>query len=352
MKPNRPAIFLWLFSALTACENSLNDDTLPTSAGTYILNNGNWGENDSNIGIYDPSGKTFIPDAFFAVNRQKLGDLGQDIIRHGENLYIAVNGSQTIFVTEPDLKIRFQINATEDGGSRLSPRAFATHGDKLYVTYYEGYVGEISEDCSVRLCQTGPNPEGITAAGNHLYTANSGGMSYPEYNNTVSVISMSSFTETSTIEVNVNPIGIEASSDGAYVYVSSFGNYSDMPAMLQVIDTSSGKVENLDYTSTSAISKGRGDILYILCGGYDENWKPLPGTIYMHDMKANRQLGTFIKDGTVLKNAYSLSATSDGYVYVGCSDYKTNGDVYVFNADGMLHDKFDSQGLNPLVSYK
>ena len=68
-------------------------------------------------------------------------------------------------------------------------------------------------------------------------------------------------------------------------------------------------------------------------------------------MKTDKSLGKFVSDNTELPNAYSISATSDGYVYVGCSDYMTTGDVYVFTADGKLHDKFDSQGLNPLKAY-
>ena len=349
MKTNRLILAIGLTLALYSCDNSSKDDITPIRSGTYILNNGNWGSNDSSIGIYDPSGRSFTADAFKTANGQGLGDLGQDIIGLGEDIYIAVNGSQTIFVTDTGLKIRKQINADKEG-TRLSPRHFAPSGSKVYVTYYEGYVGEISGDYSVRLCTVGPNPEGIAIAGDNLYVANSGGMAYPAYNNTVSVVSTSTFTETS-IEVNVNPAKVEASSDGAYVYVSSFGNYAEIPAKLQVISTADGKVTDIDYSSVSAIAKGKDDILYILCGGYDENWNPLPGTVYRHDMKTNKALGAFVTDSTTMPNAYSISATTDGYVYIGCSDYKNTGDVYVFTPEGKFHDKFDSQSLNPLKAY-
>ena len=350
MKLNRLILALGLSLAFCSCDNSSKEDITPVRSGTYILNNGNWGSNDSNIGIYNPADKTFTADAFKTANGQNLGDLGQDITGLGEDIYTAVNGSQTIFVTDTDLKIKQQINADKEG-TRLSPRYLAASGSKVYVTYYEGYVGEIASDYSVKLCTVGPNPEGVAVAGSNLYVANSGGMAYPVYNNTVSVVSTSTFTETSVIEVNLNPAKVEASSDGAYVYVSSFGNYADVPAKLQVISTSDGKVTDLDYSSVSAIAKGKDDMLYILCGGYNENWNPLPGTVYKHDMKTNKTLGTFVSDGTTLPDAYSISATADGYVYVGCSDYVTTGDIYVFTSEGRLHDKFDSQGMNPLKAY-
>ena len=350
MKPTKLILSICLTFTLFSCESPAEDTPVPGSSGTYILNSGNWGDNDANTAIYNPSDKTLAADAFYAANGQKLGDVGQDILVYGNDVFIAVNASQTIFVTDDVLKIKKQVNA-EAEGARLTPRVFATYGNKVYVTYYEGYLGEISRDYSVKLCKVGPNPDGVATAGNKLYVANSGGMSYPSYNNTVSAVSTDSFTETSTIEVNSNPAMMAASSDGAYVYVSSYGNYADQPAKLQMITTSDSSVTDLDYQSVSAIAKGKNDVLYILCGGYDENWNPLPGTVYMHDMKNNTPLGSFVTDGTTLPNAYSISAAADGYIYVGCSDYTTTGDVYVFNKEGRLHDKFDSQGLNPIKAY-
>lgn len=347
MKSDRLLFLLMLCLTFNACEKSQDEDRPQAGQGVYVLNNGNMGDNDADIGIYSPSSKTFVSDVFFSVNGQKLGDLGQDILTFNDEVYIAVNGSRTIFVTDLSLKIKEQINVFRDGVS-LSPKYLASAGDKVYVTYYEGYVGEIdSADHSVRVTQVGPNPEGLAVAGDCLYVANSGGMSYPDYNNTVSVISIEDFIETKVIEVNLNPVKVVASSDGEYVYVSSYGNYSDVPACLQVIETSAGRVRNLDYSSVSAMAMGNDDTLYILAGGYDDDWNPLPGIVYKHDMVRNMPSGTFVSDGTLLPDAYSISVSGD-YVYVGCSDYRTTGDVYVFTSDGRLYDKFDSLGLNPL----
>ena len=345
-------MMLPILATMHSCDKIGDQEDGPVAdAGTYILNNGNWGDNDANICIYKPSSKTYAASAFYAANNQKLGDLGQDVLVSDDKVYIAMNGSQTIWVTDFSLKIKEQINAEVDD-SRLSPRYMAAADGKVYVTYYEGYVGEISgADYSVRLCQVGPNPDGLAIAGDKLYVAASGGMSYPTYNNTMSIVSLDSFTETSSIEVNVNPAKVEAASNGAYVYISSFGNYADAPAKLQVYNVSTGVVSDLEYSSVSAIAKGANDILYILCGGYDESWNPLPGTVYKHDMAKNKPLGTFVTDSTTLPNAYSISVGRDGYVYVGCSDYKNTGDIYVFAADGKLHDNFDSCGMNPQKVY-
>ena len=70
--------------------------------------------------------------------------------------------------------------------------------------------------------------------------------------------------------------------------------------------------------------------------------------MYRYDTVDGKDLGNFVTDGTTMPNAYSISF-SKGHLWVGCSDYKTNGDVYLFDAStGKQVDRFDSQGLNPI----
>lgn len=337
--------------AISSCDHDTTEPKKPATSGTFILNNGNWGDNDSSIGIYDTNGKTYFPDVFSDINGVSLGDLGQDIIIFGDEIYIAVNGSQTIFVTDKFLKIKERINAEKDG-ERLSPRYFAASGHKIYVSYYEGYVGEIDPAThSVRITETGPNPECMTIAGNKLYVADSGGLMYPSYNNTLSEISLDTFTRTGTYNVGINPVKVVSTSDGAMLYIFSYGDFSSIPSRLQTLDLKSGTISDLGYSSITSIAKGDNDILYILCGGYDSQWNPLPGEIYAHNMAENTMLGKFISDGSSVPDAYSISVASDGHIYVGSSDYRTTGDMYVFTPEGKLYDIFDTQGLNPISAY-
>lgn len=311
-----------------------------------ILNNGAWGANNASVSIYDLDSKHLTPGVFFAANKMSLGDLGQDMLVDGDNVYIAVNGSKTIFVTDRRFKIRCQITA-QVGDMLLSPRYLTKGGDKIYVTYYEGYLGEInpSEGYIIRTTAVGPNPEGVAYAGGKIYVANSGGY-LPGYNNTVSVVDAQSFTETSTITVNVNPAAVIASKDGAYVYVSSFGDYFMIPSKLEAIKVADGSVSDCGYESVSAVAYGKDDRIYVLCGGYDEAWNPLPGTIYTHDAASNGKLGRFTD--TSIPNAYSISAdVNSGYVFAGSSDYVNTGDMYVFDAQGSLVATFDTEGINP-----
>ena len=334
---------------LSSCEPMGEDGRdKPATIGTFILNNGTWGGNDSEICVFNPLDGSCIPDAFSAANGQKLGELAQDILRLNDEVYIAVSGSQTIFVTDTKLKIKTRINAEHDG-ARLSPRALTSDGKKIYVSYYEGFVGEISpENHSCRLTKVGPNPEGLDICGNRLYVADSGGMAFPNYGSTISIVSLSDFTRTDTLEVNVNPVKVAAYDDRVYIF--SYGDYTAVPPLLQVYDTSDGSLKTLEYDSVSSMAEGEDGILYLLCCGLDEHWNTLPGLILMHDMSTDTPLGEFVTDGTELPNAYSISAAADGNIYVGCSDYITTGEVCVFSKEGRLLHRFDSGGINPIAA--
>ena len=76
-------------------------------------------------------------------------------------------------------------------------------------------------------------------------------------------------------------------------------------------------------------------------------WNPHPGSVHVY---RNGEFKQFT-DAT-FPDAYSISVTNDGYVYVGCSDYTNTGDVYAITSSGTIHEKFDSQGLNPIKVIK
>lgn len=341
---NVAALVFTVIFALSCRKDDPREEPVPSLEGVLVLNNGNWGSNDASLSLYDPVSGTVSGGMFLKANGQMLGDLGQDILRCGDELYIAVNGSRVIFITDLELNMKTAVEASA-GGSKLSPRCLVGAGGKVYVTYYEGYLGEIdTQTYSVRTTPVGPNPDGLAYAGGRLFVANSGGY-LPEFNNTVSVVDAAAFKETSTIEINCNPAAVVANGDGSLVYVMSFGNFTDIQPKLQVIDVSSYKLTDLDYPDVKGIAMGRDDTMLVVTGGYDENWN-IAGTVWKHDAGTNARLGKFTQEA--INPYYSISADpATGSVFVGTSDYMTNGDVCFFDASGTLVAKFDTGGLNP-----
>lgn len=343
------AAFAALFTFTSCGDDDSNEIIIDPvfNSQVIILNNGNWGSNDANLLRYDLVRDQTLPEAFYEANGQRLGDLGQDIAIVGNDLYIAVNGSQCIFVTDRSFKIKKRIEAYE-GETKLSPRYFCVTDQKVYVTYYEGFLGEIDRSTyAVRTTPVGPNPEGLVLVDGKMYVANSGGYLAPAYDNTISVVDLTSFQENKRITVNTNPQMIVAHPVSKTLYVNSFGNYDDIPAKLQRIDLTTEKVTDLDqYQDVKAICSGAPDypdFLFVATGSYDENWQ-VTANVHLYNMQNNNEESVF-KD--TFTNFYSLSYDK-GLVFIGCSDYKTNGDMYLYDTDGILLKKFDSQGLNPI----
>ena len=347
----RLLLIICMISALASCQNAdpdpepIIDPVEPENIrSALILNQGNWNSNDASLSLHNFASYRTKTDFFQMANGVTLGDLAEDIIVFGNKAYISVSNSGVIFVIDKSsLKILGKIRFCEEGGYALSPRKFTTYGKDVYVSYYEGYVGQIDTSSLElkNLVKVGRNPEGLAASGGKLYVANSGGLSYPDYDNTVSVIDCSSFKLVSTIDVVENPCDVVADSEGD-IYVVSCGNYSDIPSKLQKIKTSTGQVTTFDEVDApTKVAAGSGNTLVIITNA---------GDILRFDASssAERLVGNFVTGDTKVENPYSVSSDpSSGYVFIGTSDYVTTGRVYLFTIDGVFCETFSCDGLNP-----
>lgn len=332
--------------AVSACHTESPETPETGIKGALILNNGSMGKNDASISVYDLDGKSVAAEKFFEANGQHLGDLAQDIVVVGDEMFITVNGSKLVFVTDLDLKIKTVIEI-ENNGTKMSPYAIAQNGGKVYVSYYDGFIAEIEPSTRAwRLAAVGTYPEGMAFSGGKVYVANTG----YGYENTISVVDLASFKEEKKIVVNQNPRFVATDKSGRYLYVCSWESYDPVtwavatPSKLQKVDLVTDEVADMEgFTDVKSIAASEDDKLFVATGGYDADWH-VCGNIRLVDMGTGSDLGLFTEESIV--DYYSLSY-SNGYVFVGASDYVSNGDVYLFKADGTLVDKFDSHGMNP-----
>ena len=352
MKSKIKLIAIVALALLAGCSKVGNEDGNEAKDGGYIvLNSGNINVNNANISVFNIDNKELIQNYFYQANGKYLGDLGQDILVAGDEIYISVSNSRRIFVTDSQLRIKKEIKFGMDGNEAFQPRYLCSYQGMIYVTYYEGYLGRIdpAEDYKVECTKVGEYPEGLDCCSGKAYVANSGGMNFPDYDKTLSVVDLETFSETEKIQVNTNPEFVKANDQGSLIFVSSKGNYADIPGMLQVVSTSDNSVKDLGFNNLIWMAKGPENRIYLLSGGYDQEWKPLPGKVSTLDAsQASSDAREFVADGVDFPMAYSLSVTYDGYVFVGSSDYINNGDVHVISPEGKYIGKFDSNGLNPI----
>lgn len=309
--------------------------------GMYILNEGLFQMNNSTLSYYDFTTGKLTENIFLDVNHRGLGDVGNDLKRYGSKLYIVVNNSNIVEVV--DVKTVQSLKTINLSGKQ--PRQVAFLDDKAYISCFDGDVVRI-DTASLEVeatVHTGPNPDGICACNGKLYVCNSGGLSYPNYGNTVSVVDPATFTVVKDITVAVNPTRVKGYSD-RYVYVVSNGNYGDVPYTFQKIDCQTDEIVknyNLEVLNF--------DIHQNLAYVYSYNYSTMTSWIKVLDLETDEIVKEqFISDGTQLKTPYGIKVNPlNGDVYItDAGTFTTNGDVYCFDKDGKKKFSFEA-GLNP-----
>ncbi|MDR0995540.1 MAG: hypothetical protein LBL81_04535 [Tannerella sp.] len=344
-----------LLFCLAACDKN-NDDDKPTvcpsgpATYAYVLNSGRAGSNNASLSRINLSDTTVEADIFKSRNNRSLGDLANDMIRYGGKLYITLDASGTIEVTDLDGNSLKQILTGQE------PRRLAALNGYVYVTYFAGEVAKL-DTASLQVVdyvKVGCNPDQIVAANGKLYVANTGGMDYAGkvdadgnyigYDKTVSVIDPADFTETKQIEVALNPGPMAVTADGS-VYVVSLGNYQNVPNTVQRIDTQTDTASPVDGLHASELF-ALGHTLYIMYGSYDANWNPTYN-FFTYDTEAGAKGSDFLADTPA--NPYKMDAALDGStVFVSSSDYTNNGDVSMYD---LVSGKFEGKwevGMNPV----
>ncbi len=316
----------------------------------YVLNEGAWGANNANITgfVYNEKNSTFesMGDIYLGINKQQLGDVANAMMEEDDNIYVVLNGSK--YVARLDLTIKEQARYTfpETEGA---PRCIDVEDDYAYVTQYGGQVSKLHiEDMTlVGTFKGGDNLEGIVEKNGKLYVANSY-KGINEYNKEVFVIDAKTMTLEKTIEVVENPTKMYEINDK--VYLISVGNYADVAGALQIIDTQSNTARTI-LNDVTKITEGHNGVIYGVRSTYDENWQ-LTNSFFLYSPKADEVSHTsFLKDAPssfATDAIYILEVDEEtGFIYVGTSDYTTNGTIYQFDQSGKFVQSFDSGGINP-----
>lgn len=316
--------------ALSACrkENPINKFEFKSHYGFYLLNQGNMGSNKASIDYYDYESETYFTNIFPKINPTVnflLGDVGNDLQVYGSRLYAVINLSNMVEVMDK--------NTGEHIGSFDIPncRYITFQGDKAYVTSYAGaidgpsqlgYVAEVDTSTlrQTRRVTVGYQPEQMQIVGDKLYVANSGGYNQPNYERTVSVVNLNTFTETKKIDVGINLNRMVKDEEGN-IYVSSRGNYSDIPSNIYKLNTTTEQVEALDIESDCFVLVG--DSLFAISTNYSTN--------------VNKYILYNVRTGQVIKESF-LSNSMAGMIrlpyYI---EYNAErGEIYICDAKSFI----------------
>lgn len=345
---------LMLCFSLTSCDD-LEDvakeenhiDEVETSR--LLINcEGLFNLNNSTLALYDFKKDTLIPDYFSATNKRGLGDTSNDMALYGSKLYIIVNVSSQLEIldvnTGESLK---QIPFFNDKGEARQPRTLAFHDNKAYVCCFDGYTAQIDTTSMTieKMVQCGRNPDGITVCNDKLYVSNSGGLDFPNYDTTVSVINLSTFKEIKKIKVNTNPYTL-GHDNFNNVYLVCRGNYSEedysfirISAVTDEVVETYNTINPLNFTIVQ-------DTIYM----YNYDFTTKTRWVKRFDCVNNEMIeGNFIPEATELQTPYGLDVDPyNGDVYITeAYNFTEGGDVLCFDHEGQFKYRINNVGLNP-----
>ena len=334
-----PILFcIFLFSN---CEKT--DTTSPIdSDATYniwVLNEGLWNMNNASITGYNTSDNSSVADLYSTMNSgQGLGDIANDILLYGSKAYVALSTSSHIDILDKKcVSIKRLLLATNS-----MPRRIASANGKIYVCCFDGSIVKI-DTAYLQIEATikaGRNPDGICVANNKLYVSNSGGLDFPNYDSTVSVIDLNTFTEIKKINLRINPRHIKADKYNN-VYVVSSGNYSDISSCLQKINTNTDILEQTFDIAMTGFDIYN-DYIYFYSGG-DFGSGNIAYQIF-DILQGNIINNNFIADDIAPQNPYSINVNPlNGDVFITThGNYTSTGDVYCFDKNGKKMFEFET----------
>lgn len=332
---------------LCSCEKpDSNDENLlgkpldkSAYSGLYILSEGVWMGNNARLDFYDYASGVMNTDVYSAANPQavlSLGSTANDLKAYNGRLYAVLNGSNKVEVTNLQGLSLGKVDVEQ-------PRAICFMGNYGYVTSYADggsvvrfNINTLQPDLKVTV---GPEPEGICAANGKLYVAMSAwSQAYTSgYDNTVAVVNPSDLSVKNRIEVAINLKYIEADNDGK-IWVTSVGDYADIPSALYVIDPKSEKPQYAGVAATRFALNG--DKVYYYNASWDNAAQEYIVNYGTLDRKTLAPGQSFISDGSdkSIANAYGLAVNPDtGHVFLADSKgYTVEGELRVYDADGKL----------------
>lgn len=317
--------------------------------GFFLLNEGNMGSNKASLDYYDYTTGVYTRNIYGERNPNEvkdLGDVGNDIKIYGNKLYAVINCSN--YVEVMDLQTLKHITKIAVPNCRYL--AF-----KDRYCYVSAYAGPVKIDPNARIgmvvkidtaslevvdsCIVGYQPEEMAVVGEKLYVANSGGYRVPDYDSTVSVIDLVTFSEMYKIPVGINLHRLEPDHYGN-LYVSSRGDYYNVPSKTFIIDTKTDVCTDTLHLLPNTNMTLHGDSLYVYSTEFSYLTNDWTVSYAILNTRTKAVVSrNFISDGTDqnIQVPYGLAVhPRTGEILVtDAKDYVSPGTLHCFTPEGV-----------------
>ena len=319
--------------------------------GFYLLNEGNMGSNKASLDFMDFTTGVYHHNIYAERNPnvvKELGDVGNDAQIYDNKLWLDINASHKVEVVEAKTAKRI------DDIDVPNCRYVVFDGDYAYVSSYvttiigdidaqEGAVFKIDTKTLeiVGEVKVGRQPEEMVIKNGYLYVANSGGYNSDNYDNTVSVIRLSTFTQIEKKEVAINLHRMRLDKNGK-IWVLSRGDYYTMPPQLFRLETNSnGTIKSVENTGLLCSNFEICDNeIYMYNAPYQGNSISSNITYSIADIETFDVVEeNFIKDGTenLIKIPYAIKVNpSTKEVFIcDAKNYVSSGTITCYSPQGI-----------------
>lgn len=312
--------------------------------GLYILNEGNMGSNKASIDFFNYSTGIYSKNYYAEQNPtvvNSLGDVGNDIAVYQNKLFAVINLSNYIEVM--DAKTAKHIGEIQVQNCR----SINFHNGFAYIASYGGAVGQSQPGEVVKVdvntlqivarTKVGLQPDGLEVLGDKMYVANSGGYNYPNYDNTVSVIDLNTFTELKKITVGVNMSKIKKDDNGK-LWITSRGNYANIPPKVYVLDPQTEaiiKEINEPISDFAFVENRMYYYSYVYTSaGTTSNYGIINTDTYQK--VSNNFIKNGVENNIVIPYAITVNPINGDVFIADAKDYVSNGELFCFTKFGDL----------------
>lgn len=349
---------LWALAALvlsfgfTSCDDEEEWNTtgngkveMVSSSRAFLLNEGSFGLNNSNIVYFDWANDNVKPvNIFKEQNGKNLGDTGNDIVVIDNNkLAVAVNVSNYVALLD-GYGIEQSRISFEQYKNLGQVRNLDVAGGTIYAVSNGGYVSRIRINGNkleyVDSLKVGAHPEDLLMKNGKLYVTVQG----ENYDSNRLAVINNDFKTVSYSTIMQNPTHLHDADDKICV----LGNGAMWDNPWGVFDPATGKYTEKGNASCMCVINGKAYISHSITNYTTYSTETKLGE---YDLKSGTKNDKFFKNvpEEVSKSVVcSVSVNPyNGNIYLGTTDYKTDGTIYVFDGQGNFKRKFSAGGVNP-----
>lgn len=338
--------FCALFSIvlLNGCrptEPTIEEQPMPYDSGVWVLCEGSFGAGNSSLWFYEPDTKEVKPDVFGVANDAKLGDVGQSMYLHNNQLYVVVNNSGVVYIVDNTTGV---VQSMID--NLLSPRFVAIDGTGTKGYISQMYTNKIVTFSPQTLAKTGEitlngvvSSEQMALVGDKLFIASWSN------DHKITVLDTTTDKQITTFEVGVQPYSMVLDKNNTLWVVCDGGNaWSSLPEGVTMEEPSLWKINTENYAATKTQTftsgsyfrsrlaiDGNGDTLYFI---NDAVWAVdiASGKLPSQPLLTIEGYGQYGLD----VDPY----TGDIYI-ADAKDYVSNGAVLRYDSTGKKLDEFE-----------